>query len=326
MVRRRLFWGLDGALVAGIYLVAWAIARGPLLAAHPEVMGFGVACDLVLTAAGVHYLLGVRTGGLPVWTTSVVALVGALAVSRLVPGGETFGWTVGLLVAVELALNAFVLWRLASLVRQGREARARGASVLEALEDGLAKALESRVLAAAVVTELRLVALGLGGVFRRTPSDEDALTMHRESGLIAIVAVLLFLSPAEMILVHWLVESWLGSWPAWVVTGLSAYSMLWLWGDAQAVRLHPTRVVDGALKLRVGLRWRVDIPLDDVVAVERTDEAAELDVSVIGEPNLVLHLAEPVTVHGPLGITREASSLSMFVDDPTPLLRLGQSR
>lgn len=312
----RLALSLDlGALLA-LYALAWGITRLPLYALHPELLSVAVAFDLIVTAAGIHWALGVRSVGLPSWTISLVALAGALCVAQLVPAVGAPALILGLLALVELALGGVVLWRGAALVRRIRLARRAGADRLGALEDGLAEALESRLVAAAAVTELQILTLGLFGIFRPTPQRPGAFTMHQIPGWIPLVASLVFLiSPAEVIVAHALIEAWAGAGPAWIVTGLTLYGLLWLWGDAQAMRLHPTTVEGGVLHLRIGLRWRAQIALSDVLEIS-DDPHDALDLTLLGEPSLVLVLSQPVQITGPLGLTRSSARLALQLDRP----------
>lgn len=318
MTARRLALTADLGFFAALYTLAWFALRGPLFATHPEVLGPAIAIDLVLTAAAVHWVFGVRVGGLPSWSVSAVALVGAGVVSQAVPGAHSTGWLIALLAAVELGFGGLVLWRLTTLVRESRTARDTGADWLTALETGLAESLESRTLAAAVVAEFQLLALGLAGVFRRAPTGPHQFTVHQTVGWVPIAGALLVLSPAEMILAHWLAEAVAGPLAAWALTGLTVYSLLWLWGDAQAMRLHPITLDAHTLHLRVGLRWRATIPRARVRALEPATDTPDdaLDLTVLGPANAVLVLDAPVEVAGPFGLVRTGQRLALQLDDP----------
>lgn len=309
---QRRWLAADGALLVALYAVAWTVLRTPLYAQGPDLLGPAIAFDLVVTATLLHGLMAKRAG-LPRWTAAVPATVGTAVVSLWLPELASGGLLLALLAGAELLVGGVALQRLLTLARSGRAAHQDGASRLDALEAGLADALESRALAAAVVSELRLLAFGVAGPFLRAPAD--GLTHHRRAGWIAVAGALVFLSVPEMVAVHVVLERFAPSWVAWLVTLATAYGALWLWGDAMAMRLVPTRVHDDVLHLRIGSRWRADIPLADIVGVEVGSEPAELDLSVMGVPDLTLELARPVTVWGPLGVEKRAGRLSLQVDD-----------
>lgn len=108
---------------------------------------------------------------------------------------------------------------------------------------------------------------------------------------------------------------------AWIVTGLSLYGALWLLGDYQGCRLHPSVLQDGVLHLRSGLRWQVEVPLSDVEGVAAPDSqndfaAAGLNLAVLGRPSLVLRLRHPARARSLLGTYRQSCLLGIGVDDP----------
>jgi len=82
---------------------------------------------------------------------------------------------------------------------------------------------------------------------------------------------------------------------------------------------------DGWLRVRLGLRWTVDVPIERIVAVDRrpTPPARKapgyLRVTPIDAPDLLLYLAAPVTAHGPFGIRRSVDCIGLAADEPERL-------
>lgn len=313
---RRVALGLDLTLITLVSALAIVVASSRLMGAHPDLLSAAVVFDLVVTLAVGHWMLGVRRGGLPAWTVSIVALGGAALAGAVLPDVEASG-LVAALALVELSVGGVALLRARVLWRGVRTARAAGLTGLDALERGLAAALESAPLARAVVTELRLVWLGAFGWCRR--AQPGGFTSHREVGWLPLAGALVGLSLIEIPIVHLLLADLVGTGVAWTVTAVSAYGVLWLWGDAQAMRLHPTTIDTDRLHLRVGLRWSATVRLSEVVAAERTPSPAGIDVSILG-PNVRLTLRHPATVHGLLGQTRMADVISLRVDEPDAFL------
>lgn len=156
---------------------------------------------------------------------------------------------------------------------------------------------------------------------RYKPLDPAHATFsyHRKSLYPLLWGAFLFGSVLEMVVLHLLLQQW-NETVAWVLTGLSIYGILWIVGDLNAARLHPI-VLDGdTLHLRVGLRWRATIALEDITSISRpamrdSKKPGYLGFTLAGEPQMVLELARPVTAHGFFGLTREVSRVGLFVDD-----------
>lgn len=322
MTRAHVFVGLDVALLATIASVSvWAATS--LAVASPTLIPLAITIDLVVTATVAHYLLGVRGAGLPKWTVAVVGFAGAAAARWLLPDAVDGTTLLLLLGAVEGGLALFTGWRMFTLFREARHARRQGLPLYETAEHALTEALESKPLARAVLLEVQLLTLGFVGPFRKTQVGPSLFSVHRESGWTWIAALLVGISFIEVPVLHLLLDHFVASWAAWIATFLGIYGALWIWGDAQAMRLRPTRVEDGKLKLRVGLRWAADIPLGLIRSVQPwTDEPEEgdLDVSVFGSGNVRVELRREVVVEGPFGITRKGGVIVMQADDVAGLI------
>lgn len=116
---------------------------------------------------------------------------------------------------------------------------------------------------------------------------------------------------------------------AWLLTALSLYTVLWLIGDYRAVRLRPTLLHDGALEVRVGMRWNRRLPPAGVHAVRPAPASplpgstpGYLNASVVGSPNLLLELTGPLEARGPYGWRKEVTLLGLTVDDADAFLQV----
>ena len=289
------------ACAAGLLTAELAVVASQAFVRHPQIVSAAVAFDLVAMPA----LLAWLTGALRPWTA---AMVGAALAGSLLPGVH-LRW---LTAPAELVVVALVVRKLA---------RGSGDWIAR-LRSALPDTLATRV----AITEVTLLWYGLCS-WRTKPGP--GFTAHKRAGLVAIDAVLILSVLAEAIpLNFWLHGGWrLG------VAAFHAYSIVWFLGDLQALRLRPITVEDGALHLRIGLRWEARIPLTSIALAGApgladqpssteppTAQSEPLRVGVIGTPNLVLRFTEPQTLRKIFGIERRAISIALLVDDPDGLV------
>ncbi len=163
-----------------------------------------------------------------------------------------------------------------------------------------------------VASELDAFRYAFGGWRRRPPGD--GFSMHRERSYLVVVGVLVFLVAVETAGLH-LVLARFAPALAWASTALSVYAIVWFVGDAQAVRLHPVRLLPEGLDIQQGLRWRVRVPWGELAAAEPIDSAPKdaLRIGILGA-NVLLRLHAPVLVRGPFGLQRRAGRLALTVD------------
>jgi hypothetical protein len=277
-----------------------------------------LAADLTLTAVGIVWLGAVRPGHVRAGVLVPIALLG-LAASRRLIDLATLG---ALGAALELALAGWMLIRIGRIVGGVRAARRGGHELVGALEAGLGRALPAP-LAAGLAGELGAVALALTGWWQRPPTG---FGHHRRAAYGALVGALGCLIAGESLAVHLAVAQW-STTGAWIATALSAYSLVWMIGDAHAVRLGPARVTDAGLVVSRGLVRRAAIPWAAIAAVAPVagKVAGAIDLAVLG-PNLLITLTAPIAVRGPLGTTRRAARLTLGVDDRETLCALIAAR
>lgn len=311
---------LDLVLLLAIWIISSVVARSSLYASASELMGPAIAADLLVTALLVHWLVGLRLGRLPRWTAGVVVLIGVVLTGVLIREQTSLVLLLGGLA--EIAVLAVAVSRLRKLLGAARAARASGMDRADAIEIGLTTALESPRLASAVRLEAEVAWLAFGGWFHRPRFPEGTVTFthHLESAWLHLVGVLVAVSIVEGAGLHLILTSTGHSSIAWLVTAIHLYGVMWLLGDAHGLRLHPTRVEDAHLHLRLGLRWRADIHRMRILRVRRfagDSDDQHVSLVVAGDPNVLIQLDGPVEVRGLFGIRRRGDCLLVQVDEPT---------
>jgi hypothetical protein len=321
----------DGVLLLALFGASAFIAKSQLTALAPEFIGSAVLIDLVLTSALCHWIIGVRLGGLPAWTTVPVAAAG-LAISRTtLPSGVGDAGTLPLaaLAAVEGATLLLMVARVATILGAFRAVRATGAGRLCALEAGLmALGPLTAPFARWVRLELEVWGFFLFGWYlqARVPRLATAFTHHRDAGWSAIAGAFAMLLVVEGAVVHlWLAHAGHAA-AMWIALGLHVYGFVWIVGDALALCVNRTCLHAGQngaepiLELRVGIRARGRFPILSLVEVRTgTWDAARPDeqlVRISGSANVKLIFGRPVEFKRMLGAPVETRCLLLQVDDP----------
>lgn len=286
-----------------------------------------VAFDLLVVLPGLFYLCVVRPYRLPL-STVAAAFGGGLALSHwLLPaaGLPLLAWAGWLAQALEVLTLGYTAVRLRRIGRGYRQARQQSADFVENLHAAMQPVLGS--LTAAVATEVAVFRYALlgGWAAPEVGPGDVAFSVCQKSGFWALLAAFGGLSVLEMAAAHLVVGHWYPR-AAWVLTGLSGYSVLWLLAHSQAVRCRPLLLSGTALVVRVGLVWRVAVAKNQLSSVQKITDvpppapdllnAARL---LLVPPNLLLTFAAPQVVRGPFGQQRTVRRLAIYVDEPTAL-------
>lgn len=307
------WWLLCGAALAGLYATVFAIVGSAMFARAPGAIALAATFDLTVTAALLVWWLGVRRGALP-WWFAVATLSWGVALARSHVPHAPLGALVIAGVALDVVAAGWIVIRIRRVVRAARGARDVGP--IGALEAGLVAARIPPRVAAIFATELATAWLALTGWFRR-PRGGFAM---RSTGWILFVGVLGFLTIVETAAAHVALAVWKPT-VAWVSTVSSAYALVWLAGDAHAIRLYPVAIVGRALRVTIGIRWRVAIPLADIVSITESRSVPDGALNLaLFEPTVIVALRAPVDVIGLLGRRRRGDRIALTIDDPAAFI------
>ncbi|MCX7851963.1 MAG: hypothetical protein N2383_04175 [Caldilineales bacterium] len=326
LTRHRLYgWFVLSVFV--LVAVEFGIARLPGSIGQPDIVALAITADLVLGIPLLGYLFLVRTRQVSAKTLPVFFLTALVLAYAILPPHrrghlEAVAWLIPL---IELLLLALFVARLRSFRRLYRQARATAIFPDEALLAALTPLLGSPRLAALLTIEWRILAHALTGWWRtfHPQPHQQVFSYHRRNGYGLIVAALSLLLTVETVLVHLIVRHW-SELAAWLLTLGSLYALLWIVGDYHAIRLHPIVLDRTHLHLRLGLRWRLSVPLTALVALRKPTQAEakafdDVHFGLWGEPQWVLELAEPLTAEGLFGRRRTVRRVGITVDDPKGL-------
>ena len=321
-----LFFLLATAIVA---VEAWICLR--VLPTHGDAdrLAGAVLADLMLLIPGLYYWLEVRRNGRDLKTTIPVVFVCLWLSIQLLPDEHTtvLQHAVWLLPALELGLLAAVAVTVGRRLRAVQAAAHTGADagtsdLLDLTRDATRSFLGPSRAASILAYEMAVFAYAAGLRRKTEPSSGPGVfSNHRRTAFSAYSGVLLFVLVAEIVPIHLLLERW-SPVVAWIVFGLSLYGVLWVLGDARAVARRPMRVEPDGLRLRLGLRWSLDLAWPTVDEVRELrgagqSEKDELALVPLGAgANIEVRLRIPQIAEGPYGIRKPVRRIVLYVDCP----------
>jgi len=312
--------------LAAVFAFEVALARRVEALASPDLVAAAVVVDLVLVVPLAVAWSVARRAPRRAWVAAPLAVVGAIVAELALPAAHAgparlAGW---ILVPAELAVVAGIAVVAARTVRRARLDASAGADFVAVLRDAAARVVPGERAPAILAYEVAMLAYALGLAPRQQPSPgETAVTHHRRAAYPAIVGALIVAGVAEMVGVHVLLARWSPA-AAWIVTGLSFYTGVWVLADLRAMSRRPTVVADDGIRFRLGLRGSMDVPWDALAGVERIgagaaaseNRARPLRMVAIGAPTHRVTLRRPLVAQGPYAFRRAATEVEVAIDDP----------
>ncbi len=158
--------------------------------------------------------------------------------------------------------------------------------------------------------------------FGKSPTidNKKSFSLHKESGIIALLATLLFVLVIETGVTHLLLGLW-NEVGAWVATGLSLYTCLQLFAHIRAISLRPIQIKDNTITICNGLAAEASIDFDNIEKFELTTKPPQDTKAIkiallkgLEEHNVVLYLKEPIQVTLLFGIKKTATTILFYAD------------
>lgn len=305
-----------------VLAVGFFIIRSSQFLVHPDLLSAAVTLDLVILVPLVYLVLARRMGWRQLSAVPILVLM-LVAANLLIPDDrQRFLHTLEILLApFDLVLLTFLVLKVRSVRKAYRKTGAAAENFMETLEKVLGETVDAGRPGKMIATEIAMIYCGLFA-WRRKPVDRPettSFTYHRNCGHGTIMGVFVFLVLVETGLLHWYLLPRVAP-LAWVVFGLSVYSIVFLFADLNAARLRPIFIDGDNLVIRIALRWRARFPLAWIKKVETTThdiEAKEglLQAFLIPNQNVILHLDRPATAAGLYGMEKEFRRLALAVDD-----------
>lgn len=159
-------------------------------------------------------------------------------------------------------------------------------------------------------------------------TDQAGLTYKRGTFGLALALAFTPVIVTEALVVHLLLGS---GWVAWVLDGLHAYMLIWLWGFALGPCSFPHRVGPRTAVMRAGPMYRVVVPRSAIVGATASRERVPgqrglvkrgdvVLLPVRGRVDVWLELSDPVRVQRPLHEPLHTRRLGVASDDPDRLI------
>lgn len=319
MISLRLRWIGFTFFGATVLTASYAIIQSLYFNQHPDLIAFASTLDIIIIIP-LSYLLFTRPSRVPAITVVPVFVVCAATASFIIP--TEFHHTLEILVmGVELTVITLLVSQALRIRKQYRSLRSRSSDFYDSLHESLCRVILFERVARILLTEVSLFYYSTVGWSSKSEEQNSfpRFTTYKESGYPLVASVLVILLCLETILVHFFLVQW-SPIAAWIVTGLSAYALVFFFGDLNSLRRRPLIITESGIALRVGIRWNVFIPFENIrhVTTTRIPSLAHenyFNVALLRNSNCIIHLHDPVTISGLYGIRKTATSIAMSIDD-----------
>ncbi len=286
-------------------------------------LSLAISIDLVITVPLVYFLL-IRKSTIPKTTVVPFVILGLVIGTYFLPKESQSYldlFRVWALPLIEISVLTYVIVKIRKVVRAYKAQKDTTLDFYDALTKTCAEILPKKVVHP-LSTEIAVFYYGFI-LWKKREVSEDEFSYHKNSGTPALLGAFIFIIAIETIAVHLLLASW-SSVVAWILTILSAYTALQVFGIAKSLGQRPIALEKDQLVLRYGIMNESRIAfseIDTVVASGKELEKNKLTktLSPLGElesHNVMIHLKRENTLVGLYGLKKNFNTLGLHVDNP----------
>jgi hypothetical protein len=304
-----------------IILIMVLIAKSSIFATNPNSLSTGITFDLLLTVPIVYFLL-IRKTSIPKTTVVPFLILGMVICSIILPNENQYYLEIfktWIFPVVELSIVSFVIYKVSKAVKRFKLNNNKSLDFFTTLKSTCYEILpKSGVIP--VVTEIAVFYYGFIN-WKKRKLNINEFSYHKDSGTVSLLVAIIFIVAIETVVLHILLSKW-SNIGAWILTFLSIYSGIQLFGFLKSMYKRPISIENDKLFLRYGIMNETTIDLSNIDSIEISSKDIELNketrkLSFLGElesHNIVICLKEENTLTGLYGIKRKYKNLAFHID------------
>lgn len=304
------------------------LAKSSLFFSSPSAISIGITLDLTLTIPLIYFFT-IRKTKIPNNTIIPVFIFGMVIASQIIPIENQ-----GLLdfimqfifPIVELFVISFIIIKVCKL-RKAYNLNKNNLSFGKALKLAVNDFLPKRV-ATVFVTEISMIYYTFFS-WKKLELNENDFSYHKNSGIIAVLTILLFMVSFETALFHLLLQMWSKT-AAWILTGISLYTFLQITAIMRSLKKLPISINEDKIELQFGIFSETTIPFDIIDSIEvlscRTNKPKFIEQLSpfinFTKPNILIKLKEKNTLVKLYGFTKKYKSIAFYLDEKDSFINM----
>jgi len=304
------------------FFLAIIFSQLTLFKSQAQILSVGLTLDLLVTIPVCYFLL-IRNSEIPKTTIAPVFILGLVIGSFAIPSNEQqllIQFKRYVLPIVEIGAISYVFLKVRSIYSGVNAADKSSNDFYTILKSVSANMLPQRMVSP-FATEVAIIYYGFFN-WRKVNYEQNQFTYHKRSGSGALFAILIMIVVIETFAVHILLVKW-SIIAANILTFLSIYTILQLFGFSRSLKHRPIIVNDEHLKLRYGILNETEINLSDIeeIALSRqsiTDDTDAIKLSQLGElesHNIIITVKSEHQMQALYGFKKSYKKIAFHVDE-----------
>ena len=305
-----------------IILASILLVLSPAFTEYSNQLAIGITLDLLITLPLVYFLL-IRKTKIVKTTVVPVLVLGMVICSIFIP--EEHQSTLNIfktwaLPLIEFAVVFYIIYKVRNAIKHFKKHNDNSKDFFETLKETCTEIMP-RILVTPFATEIAVFYYGFFS-WKKRKLKANEFSYHKDSGTIALLIALMLIIVVETTGLH----IWISKWSpvvAWILTILSVYTLLQVFGFTKSMFMRPINIQHGKLHLRYGIMSETKIAIENIESIVQSTKTIEdtedaLKLSLLGElesHNVIITLKNEAQLTRLYGIKKPYKVLALHVDD-----------
>ncbi|MEO6819737.1 MAG: hypothetical protein ABI266_09275 [Ginsengibacter sp.] len=327
-------WAIALGIPFFLFLCCFLITLTTKFKDHPALFSNAILIDIFVVAPFI-YFLAIRKSAVSKWTVLRVFVSGLVVAGLILKSPSNIflnlleTWIYPLL---EGGLIFFVGRKFYIANKNAKKANATAPDFLTHCRVVMSEVFGNAKFGNIISSEISVMYYAFFIRRNKIIDYEQRFSSYKENGIVIVLWVILFIFLIETSGVHFLVRIWNHT-LAWVLTGLSLYTCIQLFGHIRAIKARPITINKDSLEIHNGLAGDAIIQLDNIdkfVLSKKVPEGRNpIKIALLKNfenHNVVVYLKSPIRVTMIFGMQKNADAVLFYVDKSKDFQKILQSK
>ncbi len=298
------------------------LVQTAVFANNQNTLSLAITIDLALSTPLVYYLL-IRKRKIPKTTVIPVFLLGLFITSLIIPSEHQFllqSIKTWILPLVEFAVIGFIGFKIYKTIVLFKDKKRTATDFFTIAKKVCSEAFTGKI-AIFVATEIT-VFYYVFFAWKKKALTKNEFTYHKKTGSITIFVAFMIIIIVETLVLHGVLMKW-NVLVAWIIFGLSSYTVLQIFALVKSIPRRPIVIRDNAVLLRYGIFNETTIAIEEIASIVLSTKEIESDsdikklspLSSAEDHNVILYLKKEHTLTGFYGISKKYKTIAFYVDE-----------
>lgn len=318
--RNSIYFALSAPVLIILFIVLivqanWVNFQNPYIT-------FAITFDLLISSPIIYFLF-IRKTKVPHTTIIPIFILGLVVGTYIIPKENQFFlhlFKFWVLPVIELSILFLVIVKARKTIIKFKQAQQHSQDFYSILKVTCSTIVPQKIVPI-VATELAMIYYGFIR-WKKFHLQENEFSYHKKSSTQILLGAIIMLLLVETFAIHLLVIKWNAT-VAWILFGLSIYTVLQLIGFLKSLSQRPIVLDDERIYFRYGFMAETIVHYADIESIEIGNKVKDVDkltkkLSIFGDLdsyNIILKLKQEQKIDGLYGLKKKYTTLLFFVDE-----------